>query len=152
MRVVVTGGCGKQGQWVVRELLDDRDGRTPHEVTVFDRVTGPERGPVRYLAGEIRDLGQVFGALVGADAVIHLAAVHKDGIAPNEVTFETNVQGAFNVHEAAWRLGIRRVVSTSSEAILGWDYRLHESAPDYLPIDEDHPIPPHHAYGLSKEA
>ncbi len=162
MRVVVTGGCGKIGRWVVRELLDSSDGRAPHQVTVFDLNAGQEQRRLReltsgaqepghYLAGDIQDLGQVVGALAGADAVIHLAAIHKDGLATNEVTFRTNVTGTFNVHEAARLAGVRRVVSTSSESVLGWDYREHEFAPEYLPIDEDHPVRPQDAYGLSKE-
>jgi nucleoside-diphosphate-sugar epimerase len=151
MKVVVTGGLGKLGKAVVQELIDDSDGRQAHEVTVFDAIKGPEQGPVRYLPGEIQDLGQVFGAIAGADAVIHLAAIRKHGIATNDVIWHTNVIGTFNVHEAAWRLGIRRVASVSSEAILGWDYREREIMPEYLPIDEDHPIRPQDSYGLSKE-
>lgn len=147
MKVTVTGGQGKLGQWVVRELAG-----AGHEVTVFDRVPGPEKQAIRYLAGEITDLGQVFGALAGADAVIHLAAVHRYGITTDDVTFRTNVLGTFNVHEAAWRLGIRRVASTSSESVLGWDYRTRDFLPDYLPIDEDHPVRPQDSYGLSKQA
>jgi nucleoside-diphosphate-sugar epimerase len=157
MKVVVTGGCGKIGRWVVRELL-----HASHQVTVLDlnagqdqrrlrQSTGGAQEPVRYLVGDTQDLGQVVGALAGADAVIHLAAIHKDGIAPNDVTFRTNVTGTFNVHEAARLTGVRRVVSTSSEAVLGWDYREHEFAPEYLPIDEDHSVRPQDAYGLSKE-
>lgn len=151
MRVAVTGGVGKLGQWVVRELRDASEGREPHEVTVLDQVPGPEQDGVRYLVGDVTDLGQVVGTVAGADAIIHLAAVRRWGVAPNEVTFRTNVMGSFNVHEAAWRLGIRRVASVSSEAVLGWDYREREFAPDYLPIDERHAVRPQDAYGLSKE-
>lgn len=151
MRVVVTGGVGKLGEWVVRELRDTSAGRAPHEVVVLDRVAVPEQEGVRYLVGDVTDLGQVVGTVAGADAIIHLAAIRRWGIAPNEVTFRTNVMGTFNVHEAAWRLGIRRVASVSSEAVLGWDYREREFVPDYLPIDEDHPVRPQDAYGLSKE-
>ncbi|HLG72859.1 MAG TPA: NAD(P)-dependent oxidoreductase [Chloroflexota bacterium] len=147
MRIAVTGGMGKLGQWVVRELA-----AAGHELTVFDRVPGPEKQAIRYLAGEITDLGQVFGALSGAEAVVHLAAVHRYGITSDDVTFRTNVLGTFNVHEAAFRLGIPRVVSTSSESVLGWDYRTRDFLPDYLPIDEDHPVRPQDAYGLSKQA
>jgi nucleoside-diphosphate-sugar epimerase len=77
--------------------------------------------------------------------------VRRYGIAPNEVTFQTNVMGTFNVHEAAYQLGVRRVVTTGSQAILGWDYRERDFPPAYLPVDEDHPIQPQDAYGLSKE-
>jgi len=151
VRVVVTGGLGKLGQYVVRALTDARDGREPHQVTVFDAVRGPEDGPVRYLPGDVLDLGQVFQALAGADAVIHLAAVRKHGIATNDVVLRTNALGTFNVHEAAWRLGIRRVVLASSESIMGWDYAERPFLPDYLPVDEDHPVRPQDSYGLSKQ-
>jgi nucleoside-diphosphate-sugar epimerase len=146
MKVLVTGGAGKVGQWVVRELLDSG----AYEVTVFDRTPGPERGTVRYLAGDIQDLGQVIEAMAGAEAVIHLAAIHNPNIATTSVTFQTNVVGAFNVHHAAFRLGIKRVVSASSNAIVGWSYS-ERFVPDYLPIDEDHPLRPVDVYGLSKE-
>src|SRR5688500_1968583 len=154
MKVVVTGGLGKIGHWVVRELTND--GSQSHEVLVLDRVPGPQAGPfqqglVRYVLGDTADLGQVMGALAGADAVIHLAALPAPGYATNDVTFHINVLGAFNVHEAAWRLGIRRVVSASSTAALGWVYREREFAPDYLPVDEDHPLRPQDVYGLSKK-
>ena len=62
MKILVTGGVGKVGQWVVRKLLDS----PAHEVTVFDRVPGPERGAVKYLVGDVQDLGQVMEAIYGA--------------------------------------------------------------------------------------
>ncbi len=157
MRVVVTGGLGRLGQWVVRELADAAPGRVRHEVTVLDRVPGPTGSAgeppdgVRYLVGDVQDLGEVVEVLAGADAVIHLAAYPRPGLVPDEVTFRTNVLGTFNVHEAAWRLGIRRVVSTSSTAAVGFDWRHHDFVPDYLPLDEAHPLRPQDAYGLSKE-
>src|SRR3954454_9760563 len=151
MRVVVTGGQGKLGQEVVRALSAPADGRAAHQVTVFDAIRGPETGPVYYLPGDVLDLGQVFQALAGADAVIHLAAIRKHGIATNDVVLRTNVMGTFNVHEAAWRLGIRRVVLASSESIMGWDYCERPFLPQYLPIDEQHPVCPQDSYGLSKQ-
>jgi nucleoside-diphosphate-sugar epimerase len=123
-------------------------------VTVFDRIPASNIGSVRQLAGDVEDLGQVFGAAAGADAVIHLAAIYSHSITTNEVTFRTNVMGAFNVHEAAFRLGIKRVVTLSSEAVLGWAPGSweREHVPEYLPIDEDHPCRPQDCYGLSKLA
>jgi nucleoside-diphosphate-sugar epimerase len=145
MKILVTGGQGKVGRFVVQELVNSAD-----EVTVFDRVPGPERGAVRYLVGDIQDLGQVMEAMHGADAVIHLAAIHNPNIATTTVTYQTNVVGTFNVHHAAFRLGIKRVVSASSNAVVGWSYS-DNFVPDYLPVDEDHPLRPEDPYGLSKE-
>ncbi|HEX7229066.1 MAG TPA: NAD(P)-dependent oxidoreductase [Candidatus Binatia bacterium] len=145
MKILVTGGQGKVGRFVVQELVN-----SAHEVTVLDRVPGPERGAIRYLAGDIQDFGQVMEAMYGADAVIHLAAIHNPNIATATVTYQTNVVGTFNVHHAAFRLGIKRVVSASSNAVVGWSYS-DNFVPDYLPVDEDHPLRPEDPYGLSKE-
>jgi nucleoside-diphosphate-sugar epimerase len=89
-------------------------------------------------------------AIYGAEVVIHLAAIHNPNIATASVTYQTNVVGTFNVHHAAFRLGIKRVVSASSNAIVGWSYS-ESFLPDYLPIDEAHPLRPADVYGLSKE-
>lgn len=151
MKVLVTGGLGKVGQSVVRDLLDGAGRRSSHEVTVLDRAGGPEGGDVKYLMGDIEDLGQVLEAVVGHDAVIHLAAIRNPNIATAKTTFQTNVLGTFNVHQAALRAGVKRVVSTSSIAILGWSYSERDFEPDYLPVDEDHPVKPQDVYGLSKE-
>ncbi|MGN6734027.1 MAG: NAD-dependent epimerase/dehydratase family protein [Candidatus Binatia bacterium] len=145
MKILVTGGQGKVGRFVVQELVNSAD-----EVTVFDRVPGPERGAIKYLVGDIQDLGQVMEAMHGADALIHLAALHNPNIATATVTYQTNVVGTFNVHHAAFRLGIKRVVSASSNAVVGWSYS-DNFVPDYLPVDEDHPLRPEDPYGLSKE-
>jgi UDP-glucose 4-epimerase len=154
MKVVVTGGLGKAGRWIVHELTSSANGRQPHEVLVFDRTAHARETGVRYLAGDILDLGQVFEALAGSDAVIHCAGIPTNGIATEEATVRTNVMGTFNVHEAASRLGIRNVVTMGSEAVLGWSPTgwVREVTPAYLPIDEDHPLRPQDAYGVSKQA
>jgi len=146
MKILVTGGLGKVGQWVVRELLH----APAHEITVLDRLPGPDRSAVKYLVGNVQDLGEVMEAIIGCEAVIHLAAIHNPNIATTSVTYETNVIGTFNVHHAAFRLGVKRVVSASSNAVVGWSYG-DRFVPDYLPIDEDHPNRPEDVYGLSKE-
>jgi nucleoside-diphosphate-sugar epimerase len=148
MKIVVTGGAGKLGRWVVRDLMAAR-----HAVTVFDRVRGPDPA-ARILVGDIESLPDVVAALEGADAVVHLAGIPTHGVVADDLTFRINVMGAFNVHEAARQSGIRRVVSLSSEAVLGWAPGSWESehAPAYLPIDEDHPCAPQDCYGLSKQA
>ena len=81
MKILVTGGLGKVGGPVVEELLGGG-----HEVTVLDRLPGPrDGGGVRYLVGEIQDLGQVIEAAAGSDAIVHLAAVHNPHVAPTNV-------------------------------------------------------------------
>jgi nucleoside-diphosphate-sugar epimerase len=151
MRIVVTGGTGKLGQWVVRELIGQGDGQCRHDVVVIDRLPGVAQPGVTYVTGDLLDPEQVSDAARGADAIIHLAAIPRPGLTSDEELFRTNVMGTFNVHEAALRQGVRRVVSASSQAILGWEYATNLFPPAYLPVDEQHPIEPEDAYGLSKE-
>jgi nucleoside-diphosphate-sugar epimerase len=147
MKIVVTGGAGKLGRWVVRDLISGR-----HSVTVFDKVDSAEEAD-RILIGDIEDLSEVSAAFDGTDAVIHLAGIPTHGVVADDVTFRINVMGTFNVHEAARTRGIRRVVSLSSEAVLGWAPGSweREHVPAYLPIDENHPCAPQDCYGLSKQ-
>jgi UDP-glucose 4-epimerase len=144
VRVVVTGGGGRLGTVVV-ELLR-REGM---EVLAVDRrfedgLSG------RRLAADLTDLGQVYGALAGADAVVHLGAVPSPGGLPAEQVFGNNAMGQFHVFEAAAQLGVRRVVSASSISAYGFSFQRRPVVPDYLPLDEDHPLVPQDPYGLSK--
>ena len=149
MKILVTGGSGKIGSYVVAELIS-----AGHEVTVFDRALPAEQQQARYTQGDGEDLGQVIGAcaLAGAEAIVHTAGIPLPGQTTDDVLFRVNVMTTYNVHEAALHVGIRRVVSTSSQAALGWPYHTRDILPSYLPIDEDHPVQPQHAYSISKVA
>src|ERR1700694_5189341 len=144
MRVAVTGASGGIGRYVVQEMLG-----AGYEVYAIDRVRPTVQVPNRVI--DVRDLGQVVGALHGCEAVIHLAAIPSPvGRAPEEV-FATNVLGTFNVFEAAALLGISRLVSISSVSALGVAYSTRPVPLRYVPLDEEHPLLPQDAYGLSKQ-
>lgn len=152
MKIAVTGAAGKLGLWVVRDLLSDDSGQTAHEVRALDRFPSADLGAAEYRTFDHEDYDQVLEALAGTEAVIHLSAIPRPGLISDRETFRINVMGTYNVHEAAARLGIRRVVTASSNAITGWTYAEGDFRLDYLPIDEAHPNRPQDAYGLSKEA
>jgi nucleoside-diphosphate-sugar epimerase len=143
MRVVVTGGSGLAGRAVVAGLVAAGDDVT--NVDLADR-----NGPAPFRRADLSDLGQVYGALRGADAVVHFAAIPRPTFDVPEVVFRTNVMGTFNVLEAASALGIGRVVIASSVSTLGFPFNEQPLAPDYVPIDEAHPLRPQDAYALSK--
>ena len=87
-------------------------------------------------------------ALAGQEAVIHLAG-YDDGVAPSDKDYiETNVLGAWNVFNAAEGAGVTKLVAASSSAMFGFGF---DCRPDYLPVDEDHPLNCRGAYGHSKE-
>jgi nucleoside-diphosphate-sugar epimerase len=142
MRILVTGGSGRIGRYVVRDLV-----LAGHEITSVDVVV--ERIPgVHSLRVDLTEAGQVYQALARsqAEAVVHLGAWASDSQVPASRTFGENVQGTFNLLQACADLGIRRVVSASSNHVYG----VVKAPPLYVPIDEQHPLRPAHAYGLSK--
>ena len=140
MRVAVTGGSGKVGRAVVRDLLAHG-----HSVRNIDRVPDPE--PVcGYRRVDLENLGHVFEVFDGCDAVVHLAATTLRGDTEHE-TFRSNVIGTFNVFSAACQLKMRRVVWASSETALGLPF---DDALPYLPLDEEPRPTAKSAYALSK--
>ncbi len=141
-RVVVTGGTGKAGRAVVRELLDHG-----YEVLSVDLVP-PEHSPCPALQADLTDLGQAIEVLRGTDAVVHLAAIPAPGIRTEETTFRNNTLSTYNVFSAATMLGLGRVVWASSETTLGLPFE--RESPAYAPIDEEHPLYPESSYALSK--
>jgi nucleoside-diphosphate-sugar epimerase len=158
MRVAVTGGSGKAGRAVVPDLVEHGD-----EVLNIDVVPSPEHD-APHLRADLTDLGETVEALRGCDVVVHLAAIPAPGIRTVERTFEINILSTYNVFAAAALLGLRRVVWASSETVLGLPFGRqgarnlldpaaapgHRPQPDYVPIDEAHPLRPHSSYALSK--
>ena len=142
MDVLVTGGSGKIGGYVVREL------QAHHRVTIFSRRPRPADG-VDVVAGDVLNLQELRRACRGKDAVAHLAAIPTTrGYAPEEV-LRVNVMGTIHVLEAAVQQGVGKVVLASSNAATGYWGAL-EVPPDYLPLDEGHPCRPRDAYALGK--
>lgn len=147
MRVLVTGGSGRIGQAVVRELLDHGHGVVSADVR---RPAGAPAG-YRFVQTEIGDLGQVAGAMSGCDAVIHLAAIPDAYTHADEVVFGNNTRATFNVLQAAGLLGVKKAVISSSISAIGTAYAPVPFAPNYAPLDEAHPLLGQDAYALSKE-
>ena len=143
MKILVTGGSGKVGRFVVNELLE-----RGHQVTVLDQAPPEQR--VRFVRCDILELGDLVYALDGQDAVIHLAAIPHPLHDPPQRVMDINVMGTFNVLEAAARAGVPKVATTSTDSTLGFSFPTHDFDPEYLPIDEAHPLKPQDAYGLSK--
>jgi nucleoside-diphosphate-sugar epimerase len=140
--IVVTGGAGKAGRAVVRDLLEHGE-----EVLSVDLVRSAEVG-CEQLVADLVDYGQTVDALRGANAVVHLAAIPAPRLRPDELTFRVNTASTYNVFAAAPLLGLERVVYASSETVLGLPFERER--PSYVPIDEEHPPLPNFTYALSK--
>jgi nucleoside-diphosphate-sugar epimerase len=144
-RVVVTGGSGKAGRAVVRDLLEHGQ-----DVLSVDLVPSPSHEVAReqQIVADLTDYGETVEVLRGADSVVHLAAIPAPGLRPDELTFRVNTTSTYNVFSAAPLLGLRRVVWASSETVLGLPFEREQ--PAYAPIDEEHPPYPEFSYALSK--
>lgn len=158
-RIMFTGGSGKAGRHVVKDLLD-------HGYEVLNIDTRPLDDPrVRTLIADITDAGQVFNALSSymgthefdaslrpqkVDAVVHFAAIPRIMIVPDNEVFRVNALGTYNVVEAATKLGIRKVVIASSETTYGVVFAHEHRNPAYFPLDEDYDVDPMDSYALSK--
>jgi nucleoside-diphosphate-sugar epimerase len=143
-KVVVTGGSGALGQYVIREFLGHG-----HDVLSLDK--NPPQ--IRLCPSWVVDLtrsGDLYQALKGADAVIHLGAYPAPNLAPDTETFCNNVTASYNVIKTAADLGVGTIVAASSGAAFGFIYAPRLLLPDYLPLDEAHPCRPQDSYGLSK--
>jgi UDP-glucose 4-epimerase len=136
MKAFVTGGAGFIGSHLVDRLLADG-----HDVTVYDRML---RGPrllhdamksdrLEIIEGDLMDPGSML--MDGVDVVFHLAAradVRFSSEHPAAV-FSQNVQGTFNVVEAARRNKVKTIVFASTGSIYG--------EPTVFPTPEDAPFP-----------
>jgi nucleoside-diphosphate-sugar epimerase len=150
-RIAVTGGNGKAGRAVVRDLLEHG-----HDVLNIDRVPSTNslvlESLAPYLPADVTDFGQTLEALSGGEtlpgieAVVHLAAVPSPVHATPDQVFRTNITSTHTVFSAAARLGLQRVVWASSETTLGLPFAR---PPDYAPVDEAH-VYPESSYALSK--
>jgi nucleoside-diphosphate-sugar epimerase len=151
-KIAVTGGSGKAGRAVVRDLLEHG-----HQVINVDRVPSAESGspdsPAPFLAADLTDYGETVEALgnaeklPGIEAVVHLAAIPSPVHSTPDLTFRTNITSTHTVFSAAARLGLKRIVWASSETTLGLPF---DTPPDYAPVDEEHELRPESSYALSK--
>ena len=151
MKVLVTGAHGKVGRTLVPALK-----RAGHDVRATD-LTRPqwdrvedERQAEDYVQADLTDAGACYALARGCHAVIHTAAIPQPIHNPPHVVFATNLQATFNVLEAAIAAGVRRVVNFSSETVPGFIFANRAFEPEYLPIDEEHPIRPQDPYAQSK--
>ena len=143
-KIVITGGSGRLGQFVIRDLLANG-----YQVLSLDRVPPREKLCPSWLV-DLRQAGDLFEALKGAYGIVHLGAYQAPNLASDAETISNNVSATYNVLRAAADSKVTRVVIASSTAAFGFIYAKNLWAPEYLPLDESHPSKPQDSYGLSK--
>jgi dihydroflavonol-4-reductase len=118
MKVLVTGGTGFVGSWVVRELV-----ARGHAVRVLLRRTSNrvnlEGLPIEIAEGDVLDPDSVGRALAGCEGVVHTAGIAHFRPGHEKEMYEVNEGGVKVVLGAALTAGVRRAVLTSSTAAMG---------------------------------
>ncbi|MGQ0568875.1 MAG: NAD-dependent epimerase/dehydratase family protein [Armatimonadota bacterium] len=155
MRILVTGGAGVVGSYVVRELVSRGD-----RPIVIDAAPGAAwlrefDGRVDVARADINDL-EVLTGLCRAytvGVILHLAAL--TGAASDDepmVLFRVNMQGTMQVFEAARLCGVRRVVMASTRTVYPDFDGTPYGHPTYQPVPEDHWLDPDRPYEIWKHA
>src|ERR1051326_542679 len=150
--VLVTGATGLVGSWLTRRLREagaDAVCLIRDWVPQSELVRSREIERVKVVRGDVRDRDLIERTLgeYEIDTVIHLAAQTIVGIANrNPVsTFESNIQGTWNLLEACRRSpAVKSIVVASSDKAYGDQ--------ETLPYSEDTPLQGQHPYDVSKSA
>jgi len=148
MRVLVTGGAGFIGKYLVKSLLEKGN-----SVTIFDNFSNSTKTSINFLVkmgakvieGDITKIQDLQNAIKEHDIVIHLAAkisVSESISNPSE-TFRINVDGTNNVLIACEKNHVKKLIISSSAAVYG------ESPPN-VKLTEESVMNPISPYGESK--
>ncbi len=150
MKVLVTGSRGKVGRALVSRLQSaGYDVRaTDLAVPNWDRAASGE--PEDYWQADLTDAGAAYTVASTCDVVVHTAAIPQPIHNPPHVVFGNNIMSTFNVLESAIAAGAQRFVNFSSETVPGFIFAYRPFEPDYLPVDEDHPVRPQDSYATAK--
>ena len=142
--ILVIGGAGYIGSHIVLDLCDQG-----FDVTVFDNLSTGHKinidSRAKFIEGDILnpdDLHSVFQFLV--TTVFHFAALKAAGesmLEPGKYA-TANITGTINILNQMVESGVKNIIFSSTAAVYGM--------PEYLPVDENHPLNPVNFYGFTK--
>lgn len=152
-KILITGSDGFIGSHLTEALV-----RAGHSVRAFvmynsfnswgwlDQSPKDIRDNLDVFAGDIRDPHGVKTAMKGCDTVLHLAALIAIPYSYHspDTYIDTNIKGTLNVLQAARKLGVKRVVHTSTSEVYG--------SARFVPITEEHPLQGQSPYSATKIA
>src|SRR4030095_5112811 len=150
-KILITGSAGFIGSHLTELLVKEG-----FQVKAFVRYNSKNSwgwlddsdiiGNIEIITGDIRDYDSVYKAMEGCDTVFHLSALI--GIPYSYISplayIKTNIEGTYNILEAAKNLNFNNVIITSTSETYG--------TAQYVPIDENHPLVGQSPYSASKIA
>lgn len=137
-RLVLTGAMGRLGSYLREPLSKLAEELISSDITVAPSKLYPGE---RYIQADLANYDAVHGLLTGADMVVHFGAIPDE--AAFDLILQSNIIGAYNIWEAAFQQGVRRVVYASSIHAVG----MHASQ-DFIGVEAAHR--PDSYYGLAK--
>jgi uronate dehydrogenase len=137
--ILITGAAGGVGG-----LLRPRLAKPGRTLRLFDLAEITPAEGEEAIRGSVTDLEATTAACQGVDAIIHLGAISTE--APWEQILEVNINGTYNLFEAARRAGVPRVIFASSNHAVGYH------TPEDFPVQENVTALPDTYYGVSKVA
>lgn len=145
MNILIIGGNGFIGSHILERLRHEEC-----HITVFDRSPNQFIGEfknVDYIYGDFNDINSIKKALRNIDIVYHLLSTTVPMTADKNTEYDvrSNLIGTLRLLEAVKEQKIKKFIFTSSGGTVYGD-------PQYIPIDEEHPLHPIGSYGIVKVA
>ncbi|MEE4189357.1 MAG: NAD(P)-dependent oxidoreductase [Roseobacter sp.] len=137
-KLVLTGAAGRLGSYLREPLTALCDELVSTDIADDIGTLYPGE---RYMQADLAQMDQIAPVLEGADMVIHFGAIVDEK--PFEELLGPNFVGSYNIWEAGYKAGVRRIVYASSIHAVG----MHLKS-DFIGIDAEHR--PDTFYGLAK--
>lgn len=149
-KIFITGGAGYIGSHTCVELI-----KKGYEIIVYDnlsnsylesihRVEEITKKTIKFIEGDVRDEEAISKAMIGCEAVIHFSGLKAVGESVEKPLdyYDNNVQGSLCLLKAMKKNELKTIVFSSSATVYG--------DPQYLPLDEEHPLCTTNPYGATK--
>ncbi len=137
-KLVLTGAAGRLGSYLREPLTALCEELVSTDIAEDIGKLYPGE---RYVQADLAQMDQIAPVLEGADMVIHFGAIVDEK--PFEELLGPNFIGSYNIWEAGYKAGVRRIVYASSIHAVG----MHLKS-DFIGIDAEHR--PDTFYGLAK--
>ena len=152
MKILVTGATGYIGHKLALEAAA-RNYIVHILVRDINSKYIPLHPNIKTFEGDITNRESVLAAMKGCDQVLHAAALAKMWDKDSSIFYKVNVEGTRNVLKAALELGIKKLVFTSTGAVIGPsdNFPMSESDPRITAFENDYEISKYWAEELVKE-
>ena len=145
MKILITGAAGLIGKEVTKGLV-----AAGHDVLATDLVKDDLSPAQKFVLGDLVSADFISQLDFHCDAIVHLGSIPRPGIASDETVLHNNVIGTYHVFASAVENNVPLVIYASSLSIYGFAWSTGTS-PEYVPVDEKHPLYHYESYALSKE-